>query len=389
MNFKKILLNTLQIFLLIITVIGLVSIIATWNKGVEPGALFCIVVSGGLYLFVRKCAVGDTFIPVFGKLVTLNRVFLIVGCIFFVIVGMTQFGDVGQNNSGGYVSDNSDTNINSSEDSNVNSNVSSNTDTNTDSGVEDGGVNQNGNVYSLSEIGNLNGFFSLNQVNQTLIGIPAPLGYCAQSSSYDNGVNELDGVEIGITNHMPITVDRTKGEKLVVVGEIGNRVGNTVTCGVASVVGYSNLGYTKGVQLNSIEVISGIDISNINDDMAKVNSAISNTSFSVVEYRAISATSNLFAEFETPFSGYLYLSNTYGKTFIYGAFEGTEYIESNVAMTDLTYLFDMEGQEAVSFSIEKTKDGYFIVDITQATEGYYIMRVRQGNGWEYYPIYIK
>ena len=58
-------------------------------------------------------------------------------------------------------------------------------------------------------------------------------------------------------------------------------------------------------------------------------------------------------------------------------------------MTDLTYLFDMEGQEAVSFSIEKTKDGYFIVDITQATEGYYIMRVRQGNGWEYYPIYIK
>ena len=179
MNFKKILLNTLQIFLLIITVIGLVSIIATWNKGVEPGALFCIVVSGGLYLFVRKCAVGDTFIPVFGKKIKLNLVLLILGGLFFAFVGVTQFGDVGKDYSDGYVTNNSDSYIDSSADSSNGSDenleANSSTQTSTNPGVEDGGVNQNGDVYNLSEIGNLNGIFILNEQEQTLTRVTSRL----------------------------------------------------------------------------------------------------------------------------------------------------------------------------------------------------------------------
>lgn len=385
MNLKKILLKNLQIFLLIITVIGLVSIIATWKKGVEPGSLFCFAVSGGLYLFVRKCTVGDTFITVFGKLIKLNHVLLILGGLFFVIVGVTQFGDVGKDYSDGYVSINSGAYIDSSTDSSIGSNekseVNSSTETSTNSGVVDGGVNQNGDVYNLNEVGDLNGIFVLNEQKQTLTRVTSKLTGRSDIEIFDDiHLHKYNSERAAVNgsllslNSTPISIKRSSGEKMVLVGtEWSNRAvsrKDTMSFGYnLKFLGYGN--DSLEITLNELETVCDVNVAEYvksgktSEKVSRINAAIKGTSFS-------------FHTIEVPRGvGARVFSNTQNSIFKYGYFEGTKYQTTSFSMGTPFYLHD--NTEWKTVPIEKTMQGYMVIDISSLPEGLLIVDSVSGD----------
>lgn len=257
----------------------------------------------------------------------------------------------------------------------------------------DGGL-VNGNVYSLSEIGELSGFFTLNPANQTVTGAAAPFSWWIYSANYHDGINKTDPeMDIAATYYAPVTVDRAAGEKLIIVGSMGDYVEDILEFAPARVIGYTNFGTMVDVSLDEVEMLMGVDISGINTDVAQVNSAISNTPFTVAHYSCQTANNDYIFDTASSFSGELYISDTYGAELSYGFFEGTDYYESSVAATDLTYLYDYDEAYtgAYNASVERTMDGYFVVDTSHLSAGHYVLYMYSDafGGNNYYPFYIK
>ena len=252
----------------------------------------------------------------------------------------------------------------------------------------DGGM-VDGNIYSLSEIDDLCGFFTLNPTNQTVTGAAAPLFWRIHNPDYDDGTNVTDDQYIGATYYAPITIDKSLGEQLIIVGDMGNYVEETLELSTAKILGYTNFATMVNVSLDQVEMLMGVDISSINKDVAQVNSAISNTPFTVAHYNCLSADNDYIFDTASTFHGELYISDTYGADISYGYFDGTEYYESTVRVTDLTYMYNIYGDHFVN--IQKTMNGYFIVDTSCLPAGYYVFYMLSDpyGGNNYYPVHIK
>lgn len=245
-------------------------------------------------------------------------------------------------------------------------NTASNGDNISDDYIDNSSDYLEGYTYSMSDISELNGYYRLNEDEQTLKTLPKN-NYKLVMNYFNDGVNSQKSITVASSYFMPTTIDRTKGEKLVVVGEMGDY---HIRCYTASLIGYSNLDLMLNVTVDSVENINGIDISNINSDLASVNSKISTTPFEVFHYSCDTVTREL-ADRGFSFVGDFYVSDTYGETFTYGSFEGTSYIETNVAMINPTYLTGEEN--SYTPSKETTTNGYFIIDLSELPEGYYVL----------------
>ena len=256
-----------------------------------------------------------------------------------------------------------------------------------DTSFDGGMVDEN--VYSLSEIGDLCGFFTLNPTNQTVTGAAAPMFWRIHNPDYDDGTNVTNDQYIGATYYAPITIDRSIGEQLIVVGDMGNYVEDTLELSTAKILGYTNFATMVEVSLDEVEMLMGVDISNINNDVAQVNSAISNTPFTVAHYNCLTAHNDYIFDTASTFHGELYISDTYGADISYGYFDGTEYYESTVRVTDLTYMYNIYGDHFVN--IQQTMNGYFIVDTSSLPAGYYVFYMLSDTygGNNYYPLHIK
>ena len=373
MKGRKNFLKMVNMFLLFLTIVSLASILGTWRTGVEPISLFLFAVSGGLYLFIR-CRVTNSGSP-------LNKVLLVISCVFLVGVGMLQFGDVGRDDSDGYVSGDSDNYIDSSMDSDLDANentgedlnVDSTVNSNSDSEVKDSEVSGNDYVYNLSEIGNLSGFFCLNLEDQTIKDLGPKMETVSVSYYLSNG-NKL-GNEVGQASNPLVEIDRTNGEKLIVAGSEGTRISEQAKCGAATMVGYSNMHMLGERRLDTIESIADVDVSTVNKDVDAVNSAISNTGFSVSQIYS----NNIMGGYRE-----VYLADTYNKTFTYGCFDGTEYVETNIAMMSPIVIIDYNNIDYQP--VEKTRDGYFVIDISSLPTGCCVVN----NGInEYFAFIIK
>ena len=130
------------------------------------------------------------------------------------------------------------------------------------------------------------------------------------------------------------------------------------------------------MQLSEFEEIYGKNIASLNGDIEAINNALSDTSFKLYAY---SGAESLF--FDPISSSPLFLSSKYGETFTYGSYAGTEYIEQNVAMIT-PYYWHKKYEEPTVVPIEKTKEGYMIVDISTLEAGLWLI-----DGL--YPVRIK
>lgn len=225
--------------------------------------------------------------------------------------------------------------------------------------------------YSLVDLPNLNGFFSMNKEKQTLTSLNPPI-----EDTYVNWYGDDDEADyIGFGDFLPTVIDRSNGELLIAVGDAGTGVGKGAECTPVNLVGYTNLYMLLETRLENLETIANIDISTVNEDLAATNAAISGTPFSVTEY-------SVGAPIPTRLN--LYLSDTYKETFTYGYFEGTEYIETNVAMLSPFYTYSMSAD--IDVPVQKTMDGYFIIDISSLNPGYYWL---DNGSVDFHPFLVK
>ena len=252
--------------------------------------------------------------------------------------------------------------------------------------------NLSGFEYPLSEVTNLDGLFALDLSRQVLECAPQTLSersiWLYDEIQFGNQ-NDSQYARLGYSDFMPLTVDRTNGEKLVLVGDEWDMRADARKDQIKSyatrLLGYGNPYLMP--ELNSIETIMDIpvsklevtfpdiwpsDYSDIYDSMARFNTTIAETPFSVHLYNE----SQNYGEM-----GFLLLSSRNQETLTYGEYEGTEYVTTNVAMITPYFLYDA----VTSLPIERTMDGYFIIDISSLPNGLYTMDSVSGQ----YVINIK
>ncbi len=237
--------------------------------------------------------------------------------------------------------------------------------------------------YPLYEVTNLSGLFSLDLSRQVLEKAPQTLTsrsiWRFDDTTYGNQ-NDPQYARLGYSDFFPLTVDRTNGEKLVLVGDEWDRRAESRKDHIESyatrIVGYGNPYLLPGEgEINSFETINGIPFNKIEATFPD----IWNSDFS--EYLANIAAANTTLA-ETPFRVHLYaesknygltacmlLSNRYQETLTYGEYAGTEYVTTNVAMITPYYLFDAD--VSTSLPIVPTMDGYFVIDISSLPNGMY------------------
>lgn len=232
-------------------------------------------------------------------------------------------------------------------------------------------ADEEGFTYSIIDLPNMNGFFSLNKEKQTITSLKPKI-----DQTRVHWYGDRNGVEhIGYGDFLPTVVDKSNGEQLIAVGDAGIGIDDEVTCTRVNLAGYSNFYLLMETRLETMETIAGIDISAVNEDLAATNAAISGTPFYITEY-------SVGSPFPTTLNAYL--SDTYEETFTYGHFEGTEYIETNVAMLSPFYTCDFSGTAKVP--VEKTMNGYFIIDISSLEPGCYWL---YSDFYDFYPFILK
>lgn len=232
-------------------------------------------------------------------------------------------------------------------------------------------ADEEGFTYSIIDLPNMNGFFSMNKEKQTITSLKPKI-----DQTRVHWYGDRNGVEhIGYGDFLPTVVDKSNGELLIAVGDAGIGIDDEVTCTRVNLAGYSNFYLLMETRLETMETIAGIDISTVNEDLAATNGAISGTPFYITEY-------SVGSPFPTTLNAYL--SDTYEETFTYGSFEGTEYIETNVAMLSPFYTCDFSSSAKVP--VEKTMDGYFIIDISSLESGCYWL---YSDFYDFYPFVVK
>lgn len=245
--------------------------------------------------------------------------------------------------------------------------------------------------YPLSEVTNLSGLFSLDSGRQVLEQAPQTLTsrsiWVFDNTEYGNQ-NDPQYARLGYSDFLPLTVDRSNGEKLVLVGDEWDRRAESrkeqIESYATRLVGYGNPYLLPGDdEINSFETIMGLqlskieatfpdiwntDFSEILADIADVNTILAETPFRVHLYDE----SQNYGQM-----GYLLLSNRYQETLTYGEYVGTEYVTTNVAMITPYFLYDAD--VSTSLPIVPTMDGYFVIDISSLPNGMYAIDSVSGS----------
>lgn len=224
-------------------------------------------------------------------------------------------------------------------------------------------------TYPSGDISALDGFFRMNGDKQNCVTLGELNSYCGREILPDNGWG--DHVHMG--SDLPVCINRSKGEQLVVAGEAWSyrseeeRRDMMITLYPATLAGYSNAFMLSDIGLYDINSINGIDISSINEDHIAVSNTLKHTG--IFSMRCISGSMNVH--------DYL-LAAEYGTNMKCGFFEETEYFSRDVPMTHPCYKTAFMG-EYIKASVQATTDGYFIIDVSDIPAGYYIIEKSIGN----------
>lgn len=230
-------------------------------------------------------------------------------------------------------------------------------------------------TYSLSDINTLDGVFRLNADQNSVTQIIGDL-----RSGNGVGICEYDGNKVdmwlgyGVT---PTDINRANGEKLVLVGsEWANLSENDKEAGERPIsrlelIGYGNFSMLSDRSRTEILDIQNIDISTINADEKAVNDVLSSTGLSYHTYYEIG---DMFRPRD------LLLSDQYGMNVTLSYYEGTQYSTIDIAMADSYYLKPRTITDDIPrVSVQQTKEGYFILDISGLSSGLYALESYSGS----------
>jgi hypothetical protein len=226
----------------------------------------------------------------------------------------------------------------------------------------------------LSEVNSLNGIYRLNTSEETLIPLYDTV-YFKRIEKFDG--EKFDGYICCPMAEYPVSIDQSKGEQLVLVGtEAANRAeseSDIINIYTINVVGYGNYSMLNDLQADEMQEIQGIDLSQNGDDVGVINDALEGTGLSYHYYSVLNDSFRYVG---------LLVSQNQEATVTYSEYEGTQYVTTNVSMINPYYLVDWSDYTTVS--IEKTQNGYFIVDTSSLPSGTYMVASYSGN----YPIII-
>ncbi len=218
-------------------------------------------------------------------------------------------------------------------------------------------------LYDLSAVNTLNGLFRLNESKQKLRNITDRLDI-EGIHSYDD--DKFSG-HICEAKDAPVVIQQTSGEKLVVVG---NEYDGSDQFKVypASFIGYSNTSAFYRVKLADTIDFMGADVSGISKDYKAVNQALQGTG---VSFHRCQDNQSVYRYIE------LFLSEKKDQTVHYSVYSGTQSKTNFVQMTHSSFL--VKDDDMVYAPIQKTQEGYFIIDTSSLKPGIYA--VDSSSGW--------
>jgi hypothetical protein len=225
----------------------------------------------------------------------------------------------------------------------------------------------------LSTVNDLNGIYRLNTSEETLIPLYDSV-YFKRIEAFDG--EDFDGY-ICCMMADPVIIDQDNGNELVLVGtEAANRAkseADEIKIYGIKVVGYGNYSMLNNMQADELQEVQGIDLSQNNGDVGVINDALEGTGLSYHFYNVLNDSFRYVG---------LLVSQNQEDTVTYSEYEGTQYVTVNVAMINPYYL--VEWNDYTTVPIEKTQNGYFIVDTSSLSSGIYMVASYSGN----YPIII-
>ena len=167
--------------------------------------------------------------------------------------------------------------------------------------------------------------------------------YTVEDADYDGNVR-LEGAYIEDIAEDPAYVNISAGEKLALVLPYGPYV----RMYEGSCIGYGH--YEKSDELTGYEEIAGVDLSDV-ETIADANERLAGT-----DLRFYTCTRS------SHYDDVLLLSSTRGMQVTAGTYVGTSFEEETYSFDRTFYLFSVTSMQKPE--IEKTKDGYFIVDLS-------------------------
>lgn len=230
-------------------------------------------------------------------------------------------------------------------------------------------------TYPLSDIDTLDGVFRLDRDSDTVTQVIGDLGSGngIRITRYDgNKYNTWLGWGVS-----PTDIDRTNGEKLILVGsEWGNMSQADKEAGVISMsqlelLGYTNISMLSDRPRTEIQEIQNIDISSVNGDEEAVNEALSSTG---LRYHTYYVLNDSFRPKD------LLLTDQYMQEVTFSYYAETKYSTLNISMGDPCYLGGRTvTDDTPKVSVQQTKEGYFILDISNLSPGLYAVEGYSGS----------
>lgn len=222
---------------------------------------------------------------------------------------------------------------------------------------------------SIDSLGSENGFFRLNSSADTITSFWNEAGHSkvAEFDGEEYGYLYDEGAYLCTGSKEPMEIDISSGEKMILVETEYNYSPEEINLYPLSVVGYGNEAVLDHLKPNTIEEIQGIDISSVNNNISQLNQALSSTGIRYYPY--ISS------------KGYdygVFLSSEKNIMFEYSWYEGTQYKSEEAEMYYTYYLAPLKDE--VQAPVEKTTDGYFVVDLSDVPKGQYLV-YEEYYGW--------
>lgn len=215
-------------------------------------------------------------------------------------------------------------------------------------------------TYSLNDISTLSGFFVMNQ-NSDLISVPR--------TKYE-GFYKSTKRHLYKGDSLPICLDRSKGDKLVIVGgewegrSRNEKTNMTIEMHNLTFLGYGNIYMFENLDTEKMDNVNGVSISTINDDAEKITQALSGTGISCLHE-------------DSSFDHRYLISSQYNTPVTCGFYEGTEYKSMTVNLTHPFVLPDEENP--IMVPVQTTPNGYFIIDVSSLPAGMYAVDAMLGE----------
>lgn len=184
--------------------------------------------------------------------------------------------------------------------------------------------------------------------------------YTVEDADYDGNVR-LEGAYIEDIAEDPAYVNISAGEKLALVLPYDPYV----RVYEGSCIGYGH--YEKSDELTGYEEIAGVNLSDV-ETIADANERLAG-----MDLRFYTCTRS------SHYDDALLLSSTRGMQVTAGTYVGTSFEEETYSFDRAFYLFSVTSMQ--KSEIEKTKDGYFIVDLSDMAPGTYYLDVAAGDAY--------